>query len=62
MRRSPGHAIPDASVTLHVNGAVHRLVVETRATLLDVLRERIGSFSTKKGGDPGAVWRLHRAS
>ena len=49
----PGHAIPDASVTLHVNGAVHRLTVDPRATVLDVLRERIGLFGTKKGCDQG---------
>ena len=49
----PELAIPDASVALHVNGAVHRLVVDPRATLLDVLRERIGLFGTKKGCDQG---------
>jgi xanthine dehydrogenase YagT iron-sulfur-binding subunit len=38
---------------LHVNGAVHRLIVDPRATLLDVLRERLGLFGTKKGCDQG---------
>jgi xanthine dehydrogenase YagT iron-sulfur-binding subunit len=49
----PERAIPDAGVALHVNGAVHRLIVDPRATLLDVLRERIGLFGTKKGCDHG---------
>jgi xanthine dehydrogenase YagT iron-sulfur-binding subunit len=49
----PEYAIPDASVVLHVNGALHRLLVDPRATLLDVLRERIGLFGTKKGCDQG---------
>src|ERR1700741_4461456 len=45
----PARAIPDASVALHVNGVAHRLIVDPRATLLDVLRERIGLFGAKKG-------------
>src|SRR5580692_10219952 len=49
----PEHAIPDASVALHVNGVAHRLIVDPRATLLDVLRERIGLFGAKKGCDHG---------
>jgi xanthine dehydrogenase YagT iron-sulfur-binding subunit len=49
----PEYVIPDASVVLHVNGAQHRLLVDPRATLLDVLRERIGLFGTKKGCDQG---------
>jgi xanthine dehydrogenase YagT iron-sulfur-binding subunit len=49
----PEYAIPDASVVLHVNGALHRLLVDPRATLLDVLRERIDLFGTKKGCDQG---------
>jgi xanthine dehydrogenase YagT iron-sulfur-binding subunit len=49
----PARAIPDASVALHVNGVAHRLIVDPRATLLDVLRERIGLFGAKKGCDHG---------
>ena len=49
----PEPVIPDASVALHVNGAMHHIVVDPRATLLDVLRERLGLFGTKKGCDQG---------
>jgi xanthine dehydrogenase YagT iron-sulfur-binding subunit len=49
----PEHVIPDADVALHVNGAMHRLIVDPRATLLDVLRERLSLFGTKKGCDQG---------
>jgi xanthine dehydrogenase YagT iron-sulfur-binding subunit len=41
----------DVEITLGVNGAVHRLVVDTRTTLLDALRERLGLTGTKKGCD-----------
>jgi xanthine dehydrogenase YagT iron-sulfur-binding subunit len=50
---APEHTIPDAELGLHVNGAEHRLSVDPRATLLDILRERIGLFGTKKGCDQG---------
>ncbi len=40
-------------VRLRVNGAEHRLTVDTRVTLLDALRERIGLTGTKKGCDQG---------
>jgi xanthine dehydrogenase YagT iron-sulfur-binding subunit len=50
---APDHAIPDAELALHVNGAEHRLSVDPRATLLDILRERISLFGTKKGCDQG---------
>ena len=40
-------------ITLRVNGAVHQLVIDTRTTLLDVLRERIGQTGPKKGCDHG---------
>jgi xanthine dehydrogenase YagT iron-sulfur-binding subunit len=49
----PAHVIPDTSMDLHVNGAVHSLIVDPRTTLLDVLRERLGLFGTKKGCDQG---------
>jgi xanthine dehydrogenase YagT iron-sulfur-binding subunit len=43
----------DVEITLHVNGATHRLVVDTRTTLLDALRERLGLTGAKKGCDHG---------
>ena len=43
----------DAEVTLKVDGTEHRFVVDTRTTLLDALRERLGKTSPKKGCDHG---------
>jgi len=43
----------DAEVTLRVDGTVRRLRVDTRTTLLDALRERLGNTSPKKGCDHG---------
>jgi xanthine dehydrogenase YagT iron-sulfur-binding subunit len=43
----------DAHVTLRVDGQLRSLTVDTRATLLDVLRERLGVTSAKKGCDHG---------
>src|SRR5258708_34241691 len=43
----------DLEITLRVNGARHRLSVDTRTTLLDALRERLGLTGTKKGCDHG---------
>ncbi len=43
----------DLEITLRVNGATHRLSVDTRTTLLDALRERLGLTGTKKGCDHG---------
>jgi xanthine dehydrogenase YagT iron-sulfur-binding subunit len=40
-------------VRLRVNGREHALTIDTRATLLDTLRERIGLTGTKKGCDRG---------
>jgi xanthine dehydrogenase YagT iron-sulfur-binding subunit len=42
-----------ASFTLKVNGADRALVLDTRTTLLDALRESIGLTGTKKGCDHG---------
>ncbi|TYC17745.1 2Fe-2S iron-sulfur cluster binding domain-containing protein [Actinomadura syzygii] len=42
-----------ADLTLVVNGREHRLNVDTRASLLDVLREDIGLTGSKKGCDHG---------
>jgi xanthine dehydrogenase YagT iron-sulfur-binding subunit len=43
----------DAEITLRVDGRSHRLTVDTRTTLLDALRERLGNTSPKKGCDHG---------
>jgi xanthine dehydrogenase YagT iron-sulfur-binding subunit len=40
-------------VALDINGTAHRLSVPASATLLDVLRERLGLCGTKKGCDLG---------
>jgi len=43
----------DAEVTLTVDGTRHQLPVDTRTTLLDLMRERLGNTSPKKGCDHG---------
>jgi xanthine dehydrogenase YagT iron-sulfur-binding subunit len=43
----------DVEMMLRVDGARYRLVVDTRTTLLDALRERLGITSPKKGCDHG---------
>lgn len=43
----------DQKITLRVNGREHQLTVDTRTTLLDALRERLGNTSPKKGCDHG---------
>jgi xanthine dehydrogenase YagT iron-sulfur-binding subunit len=43
----------NAEITLRVNGSERRLVVDTRTTLLDALRERLGITGPKKGCDHG---------
>ncbi|GAA3060044.1 aldehyde dehydrogenase iron-sulfur subunit [Streptomyces glomeratus] len=40
-------------ITLRVDGQERRLVVDTRTSLLDALRERLGITSPKKGCDHG---------
>jgi xanthine dehydrogenase YagT iron-sulfur-binding subunit len=40
-------------LTLHVNGEDHTLELDTRASLLDVLREQLGLTGAKKGCDHG---------
>ncbi|GAA0593852.1 2Fe-2S iron-sulfur cluster-binding protein [Actinomadura livida] len=42
-----------AAIALVVNGTEHRLSVDTRASLLDVLREYLGLTGSKKGCDHG---------
>lgn len=43
----------ESKVRLSINGEVHTLELDNRATLLDALRERIGLTGTKKGCDRG---------
>ena len=43
----------EQEITIHVDGTEHRLTVDTRTTLLDALRERLGITSPKKGCDHG---------
>jgi xanthine dehydrogenase YagT iron-sulfur-binding subunit len=45
--------IVELEIRLRVDGTDHRLVVDTRTTLLDALRERLGITSAKKGCDHG---------
>ncbi|MEU6572124.1 (2Fe-2S)-binding protein [Streptomyces parvulus] len=46
--------VSQAEFTLRVNGEEYAVRVDTRATLLDVLRDRLGLTGTKKGCDQGA--------
>lgn len=41
-------------ISLAVNGQVRRLRVDSRMSILDLLRERLGLSGTKKGCDQGA--------
>lgn len=50
---SRGAAPMTVDVGLTVNGAQHSLTVDTRTTLLDLLRETLGLTGTKKGCDHG---------
>ncbi len=43
----------DAEITLRINGEEHALTVDTRTTLLDLLREHLGLTGAKKGCDHG---------
>jgi xanthine dehydrogenase YagT iron-sulfur-binding subunit len=42
-----------ADIILRINETEHRIQVDTRATLLDVLREQVGLTGSKKGCDHG---------
>jgi xanthine dehydrogenase YagT iron-sulfur-binding subunit len=42
-----------ANVTLTINGAERRVLVDTRTSLLDLLREHLGLTGAKKGCDHG---------
>src|SRR3954451_8290409 len=53
-RAGAGHRPPvDADISLRVDGETRRLTVDTRTSLLDALRERLGNTSPKKGCDHG---------
>ncbi|WP_410673861.1 (2Fe-2S)-binding protein [Amycolatopsis sp. cmx-4-68] len=41
------------ALELRVDGTVHRLEIDPRRTLLDLLREQLGVYSPKKGCDHG---------
>lgn len=43
----------EAEISLCVDGTRHALALDTRTTLLDALRERLGNTSPKKGCDHG---------
>src|ERR687893_1704150 len=43
----------EQEITLKVDGTEHNITVDTRTTLLDALRERLGITSPKKGCDHG---------
>jgi xanthine dehydrogenase YagT iron-sulfur-binding subunit len=43
----------DVEITLRINGSVRTLSVDTRTSLLDALRERLGLTGSKKGCDHG---------
>src|SRR4051812_10904793 len=43
----------DAEITLRVDGRERTVTVDTRTSLLDALRERLGVMSPKKGCDHG---------
>jgi xanthine dehydrogenase YagT iron-sulfur-binding subunit len=43
----------DLEITLWVNGVARHLLIDTRTTLLDALRERLGLTGPKKGCDHG---------
>ena len=43
----------DARIKLRVDGIEHTVVLDTRTTLLDCLRDHLGNMSPKKGCDHG---------
>jgi xanthine dehydrogenase YagT iron-sulfur-binding subunit len=55
--RAPQDAVslfPEVDVRLQVNGVPRPVRLDTRVTLLDALRDRLGLTGTKKGCDQGA--------
>lgn len=53
MQTTPSPSPITSSVSLSVNGKIHKLDVDTRTTLLDALREHLHLNGTKKGCDHG---------
>lgn len=62
LERAPGRNVPlvtdevtenSTKITLRVDGQQHHLTLDTRTTLLDALRDRLGNTSPKKGCDHG---------
>jgi xanthine dehydrogenase YagT iron-sulfur-binding subunit len=53
LRADPVPGAVQAEITLQVDGRTRRLTVDTRTSLLDALRERLGNTSPKKGCDHG---------
>jgi xanthine dehydrogenase YagT iron-sulfur-binding subunit len=51
--QAAGTMSPPGGVALQVNGEAYQLRLDSRATLLDTLRERLNLFGTKKGCDHG---------
>jgi len=49
----PAETAKKIAVEIEVNGSIHRLDLDPRATLLDTLREHIGLNGAKKGCDHG---------
>ena len=47
-------ACAGTDLTVRVNGCMRRLLLDSRVTLLDALREYLGLTGTKKGCDQGA--------
>jgi xanthine dehydrogenase YagT iron-sulfur-binding subunit len=47
-------ACAGTDLTVRVNGCIRRLLLDSRVTLLDALREYLGLTGTKKGCDQGA--------
>ena len=43
----------EMEITLRVDGSEHRIAIDPRTTLLDLLREHLGIYSPKKGCDHG---------
>jgi xanthine dehydrogenase YagT iron-sulfur-binding subunit len=50
---TPSAATPHLPVSFEVNGQLQRLDLDTRTTLLDLLREHLHLTGTKKGCDHG---------
>ena len=53
VRSSSVQARQEESITLRVNGCLHTVTVDTRTSLLDLLRDHLELHGTKKGCDRG---------